>query len=328
MALGGYTLANNARTTLAVGANTSATTLTVDAAVAPNNDLPAPSGGLPGVATLVDSLSVPTKYEIITYTGRVANGSDWDLTGVVRAVGGTTAQTWDAGAIVMQAPVAEMLNGRLLVALLEDLAGCSVVGRSASAAGAAAMISAGSNDMVLRRRAGALGFGSIINADIDASAAIAISKLGSMAAQSILGRASASGTPLELTASEMQVLLRAAGGNLGFGTLTGQFVRQASLETASTGFTLDDATHHGRLLVTTSNNPVTITCPSTVSSFFSCSIIQGGTGRISFATSGAGTALHNYHGHTKVAGQYAQVVVGVYSTTGGNKFLLQGETST
>jgi hypothetical protein len=227
----------------------------------------------------------------------------------------------------MQAPVAEMLNGRLLVALIEDIAGCALVGRSASSTGVPAAIVASGNDTVLRRRSGALGFGSLINNDIDAAAAIAISKLASMSAQSVLGRTSASGTPAELAAAEMQALCRPAGGNLGFQTLTGQFIRQASLESASTTITLDDATHHGRLLVTTSNSPVTITCPSTVSSFFACSIIQAGTGQISFAVSG-GAALNNYLGHTKSAGQYAQMLLGVYSTTGGNKFLLQGETGT
>lgn len=327
MALGGYTLANNVRSTLAVGANTVVTTLTVDAAVSPNKDFPTPVAGFPGVATLVDSLSVPTKYEIVTYTGVSVNGSDFDLTGVTRGLGGTTAQTWDAGAIIMQAPIADMLTGRLLVALIEDLVGCSLVGRSASSTGVPAAITASSNDTVLRRRSGALGFGSIINADVDAAAAIAISKLGSMSAQSILGRAASSGTPGEFTAAEMQVLLRAAGGNLGFGTLTGQFIRQATLESASTSITLSDATHHGRVLVTTASSAVTITCPSTVSDFFWCAIIQGGSGQISFATSG-GALLHNVHGHTKTAAQYAEVGLKVYRTSGGNQFLLQGETST
>lgn len=327
MALGAYTLANNVRTTLAVGANTVVTTLTVDAAVSPNRDFPTPSAELPGVATLIDSLSGPTKYEIVTYTGVSANGSDFDLTGVTRAVGGTTAQTWGAGAIVMQAPIAEMLTGRLLVALIEDLSGCSLIGRSASSLGVPAVITASGNDTVLRRRSGVLGFGSLVNGDIDAAAAIALSKLGSMSAQSILGRTSASGTPSELTAAEMQVLLRATGGNLGFGTLTGQFLRQATLEDGSTTITLSDATHHGRRLVTTSNSAVTVTCPATVSDFFCCEVFQGGTGQITFAVSG-GAVLHNIHGHTKTAAQYAKVGVEVYRTSGGNKFLLQGETAT
>ncbi len=324
MALGGYTLGNNVRSTLAASASAVATTITVDAAVSPNNDFPVPVSGYPGIATIVDSLSVPTKYEIVTYTGRAANGSDWDLTGVTRAQGGTSAQTWDAGAIIMQAPVAEMLTGRLLVALIEDLSGCSLLGRSASSTGVPAAIIASANDTVLRRRSGALAFGSIINADIDAAAAIAISKLGSMSAQSILGRTSASGTPAELTAAEMQVLLRAAGGNLGFGTLTGQFVRQAPLEDASTSITLSDATHHGRRLVCTAATAVTVTVPVGLSSYFECSVMQGGAGQITFATSG-GALLHNVHGHTKTAAQYAQVGIEYYQS---GKFLLQGETAT
>lgn len=327
MALGDYVLDNNVRTTL-VGAHSNSTTaIKVAAAASPWKNVPSPAGGL-SVLTILDSLSNPTKIETISYTTRTLNGIEFDLTGVTRGVFGTTAQSWSGGEIVIQSATAEMLMGRMALAILADVAGCAIVGRSANTTGVLAAITATSNDAVLRRRSNVLGFGSIINADIDAAAAIALSKLESLAAQSVIGRQGTSGAPVALTAAELQVLGRAVGGNLGFLTINGQFLRQAPLETSATAITLDDATHHGRTIVCTASSAVTITCPATVSSFFQCSVIQHGTGRITFTASGSGVAVNNLHGHSKTAAQYAQVLLSVATTTGGNKFLLQGETGT
>ncbi len=70
------------------------TTISVFKTPAPFNDPPEPIGGHPVKLTLVDNLATPTKFEIISYTGRSSNGSLWDLTGVTRALEGTTAQSW------------------------------------------------------------------------------------------------------------------------------------------------------------------------------------------------------------------------------------------
>ncbi|MBK8583236.1 MAG: hypothetical protein IPL86_15895 [Flavobacteriales bacterium] len=320
-----YTLANNVRSVLLAGINNSVATITATAAASPYNPFPAPAGGYPGVCTLIDSLSLPTKIETVTYTGRTANGSDWDLTGCARGQFGTTAQSWSAGAIMICAPTAEMLTGRLPIAIIADQAGCTVIGRSASTTGAGAVIPA-TNNTVLRRRADVLGFGSLIDADIDAAAAIALSKLASQAAQSVVGRASGSGVPSALAASDWGVLNRVGSGNLGFSTLTGQHIRQAPLTTAATAITLDDATHHGRILVCTSNSAITITCDTGPSAFFECLIIQAGTGHITFVASGIGVNVRNVHGYTKTSGQYAKVGISVYSAAP-NQFLLEGETA-
>lgn len=56
-------------------------------------------------------------------------------------------------------------------------AGLSVVGRSANSTGDVADITAGTDNFVLRRSGTSLAFGTIVNANIDASAAIAYSKL-------------------------------------------------------------------------------------------------------------------------------------------------------
>jgi hypothetical protein len=60
-------------------------------AVSPYNDPPA-SGKL----TLMNSLSNPTKIEIIAYTGRTDNSTYWTLTGVARGQESTTASAWSS----------------------------------------------------------------------------------------------------------------------------------------------------------------------------------------------------------------------------------------
>ena len=62
-------------------------------------------------------------------------------------------------------------------AKLRDSGACSVIARAENSAGSPADVSAGSNDQVLRRRSDVVGFGSIVNADVDAAANIAVSKL-------------------------------------------------------------------------------------------------------------------------------------------------------
>ena len=75
-----------------VSATSSATSIQVVKSVSPYNDPPAS-----GKITLMDSLSSPTKIEIIAYTGRTDNSSYWTLTGCTRASESTTASTWAAG---------------------------------------------------------------------------------------------------------------------------------------------------------------------------------------------------------------------------------------
>ena len=83
---------NNVKSELNASATSSATSIQVVKAVSPYNDPPAS-----GKITLMDSLSSPTKIEIIAYTGRTDNSSYWTLTGCTRASESTTASTWAAG---------------------------------------------------------------------------------------------------------------------------------------------------------------------------------------------------------------------------------------
>lgn len=68
----------------------------------------------------------------------------------------------------------------------------SVIGRSANTNGAPADIAASSDNTVLRRSGTSIGFGTIVNAQVDASAAIAHSKLANTTASGVLGATSAS----------------------------------------------------------------------------------------------------------------------------------------
>lgn len=90
-------------------------------------------------------------------------------------------------------PVLAVATNGITDALLRQSAGLSVVGRSASGIGNVADITAGTDHHVLRRSGTTLGFGLLTNSNIDAAAAIAISKLATQAANSILANAT-SGT--------------------------------------------------------------------------------------------------------------------------------------
>jgi len=89
--------ANNVKITLNAAITNSATSVQVVKAVAPFNDPPA-SGKL----TLMDSLSSPTKIEIIAYTGRTDNSTYWTLTGVSRGQESTTASAFSSGDAAVQ----------------------------------------------------------------------------------------------------------------------------------------------------------------------------------------------------------------------------------
>ena len=83
---------NNVRATLNAGVSTGASSIQVLKAVSPYGEPPTS-----GKITLMDSLSSPTKIEILSYTGRTDNTTYWTLTGVTKGVESTTDQAWDAG---------------------------------------------------------------------------------------------------------------------------------------------------------------------------------------------------------------------------------------
>jgi hypothetical protein len=64
------------------------------------------------------------------------------------------------------------------------------------------------------------------------------------------------------------------------------------------------ATDDGKVIYCTSGSAITITTASGLGAGFSCLVIQGGAGQITFAQ-GGGTTLVSYASLVKTAGQYA-----------------------
>jgi len=101
-------ISNNVLTTLSANVLVGANSISVVAASAPDNSPPDPAGAIETL-TLVDSISAPTKREIITYTGRTGTGP-YTLTGVTKGTEGTTDQAWNAGDVVYMALTAAQVN--------------------------------------------------------------------------------------------------------------------------------------------------------------------------------------------------------------------------
>lgn len=112
---GQYTISNNVRTTLNTTINAGATSIILNDAAAPFINFPDPASDTASngfsVATLVDSLTAPTKFETVRYSSLGAGIGTHTLNGVTRGFAGTTAQSWTAGAcFVYQAPLAQMMQ--------------------------------------------------------------------------------------------------------------------------------------------------------------------------------------------------------------------------
>jgi hypothetical protein len=104
-------------------------------------------------------------------------------------------------------------------------------------------------------------------------------------------------------------------------TVTASGYRLSAVTTsAATTLTLD-STHNGAILRFTASSAVTITIPTGLSSSFSCSIIQEGTGQITI-TPDAGVTRNAFGGATKTAGRYA---VATLIATASNTFILGGQ---
>lgn len=83
------------------------------------------------------------------------------------------------------------------------------------------------------------------------------------------------------------------------------------------------AADNGKIIMCTSNSAVTITVPTGLSVGFSVTVMQAGTGQVSFSASS--TTINNRQSHTKTAGQWAVVSL-IQRTT--NNFVLAGDTTT
>ena len=106
-----YPFNNNVRAVLHNAVGAADTQIDVVKAVAPYKDAPDTSVSQPlGILSLTDSLSVPTKFEIVHYDNRIDNGTYWSYMGVIRSRDGTSAQTFAAGNPVTQNVTSELLE--------------------------------------------------------------------------------------------------------------------------------------------------------------------------------------------------------------------------
>lgn len=76
------------------------------------------------------------------------------------------------------------------------------------------------------------------------------------------------------------------------------------------------STDTGKIITITNSSAITVNLPNSLSKGFSCTVIQGGTGAITFTAAG-GATLNNRSGQSKTAGQHAQVALVVTGNSGG-----------
>ncbi len=115
-----------------------------------------------------------------------------------------------------QVDLATGVTGSLPLASLPDLAGLSVLGRSANSSGVMAAITAASDGDVLRRAGTAVGFGQIATAGIT-DAAVTLAKMADLAQATVIGRAAAAGTgvPQALTGAQLLTIIGSLSGAVG-----------------------------------------------------------------------------------------------------------------
>ncbi len=88
----------------------------------------------------------------------------------------------------------------------------------------------------------------------------------------------------------------------------------------TTARTLSDS-DNGKVIVCSNASSINITVPDTLTSGFSCTIVQSGAGQATVATSGSAT-IFGYNGNLSTAGQYASLNI---IPTGSNAYLVEGE---
>lgn len=108
-----YAWANNVLVTLAADLTAVANSVTVNAASAPFNSPPNPSGGV-ALLTLANARTGPSKIECVSYTGRTDNGNGtYTLTGLTRGLEGTSGQSWVTSNFAFQGPRATWMGEAL-----------------------------------------------------------------------------------------------------------------------------------------------------------------------------------------------------------------------
>lgn len=134
------------------------------------------SGGAGAVAGAGVSLSIQTASDA---QPGLLSASDHASFAAKQAAGDYIDElTGDVTAVGPGAAAATIANNAVSDAKFRTSAAVSLVGRSANSSGNVADIAAASNNTVLKRASNALAFATIVNADVDAAAAIDRSKLG------------------------------------------------------------------------------------------------------------------------------------------------------
>ena len=193
------------------------------------------------------------------------------------------------------------VTGRLPFSNVTQGSALSVLGVTGNATADVASIAAGTDHHVLRRSGTALGFGLLVNNNVDAAAAIAFSKLQAGTALSVLGRsANSNGAVDSIVAATDGHVLRRSGTAVGFGTIVAGGIADGSITEAKRLRTVAAVSTTSTLssdinLCSASSAAITVTLPAvssgriirikkTDSSGNTVTIQRGGTSTIDGAT--------------------------------------------
>ena len=123
------------------------------------------------------------------------------------------------------------------------------------------------------------------------------------------------GNDISYTAGNVSTTGNLTGGNVSSSTISGF---AANVATISANYPIT-AADNGKIIQSTSASGITVTIPTGLPTGFNCTIVQMGTGQITFS----GTYL-NRSGFTKTASQYAVVSI---MHLGSNNIIIAGEMS-
>lgn len=214
---------------------------------------------------------------------------------ILRRAGGVLAFGTIAGNASIQ-------NNTVTFAEIQDIAGLSVVGRSANTTGDPGAITAVTDGHVLRLSGTTLGFGTIATAGIG-DAQVTDPKLRNSVATSVIGRsAGTAGAPGDIAASTDGFLLRRAAGALGFGTIAGNASIQNNTVTTTELQQLAGVSVLGRAGATTGNM-------AAITSGTDGFVLRQAAGSVGFGTIAGNASIQNNTVTTSELQQLAGVSV-------------------
>lgn len=98
---------------------------------------------------------------------------------------------------------------------------------------------------------------------------------------------------------------------------------------AQTGTTYTlQAIDNGKVVDIANASAITLTLPASLAVGFNCIVRQSGAGQITRSL-GSGASLRNRSGHTKTAGQWAEISLSVRTNSGGSaaEYVMSGDTA-